>query len=643
MINITEADINLAESILLPDGCVFDDERRSFIKELNTCDVLACPGSGKTTALLAKLLILSKKISLTNGGGVCVLTHTNVAINEIKRRLGAEARTLVSYPNFFGTIQSFIDRFLAIPQFIETYGIRPSIIDTDRWLSALKSTCLKSSARGWIYYRVTRSNAYNSPSDLLGKITLDPETLEFDLSLIGLKDRSKPTHRAISRCCQKVTSSGIVSYENAYTFAEKHIKKHPKLRELIASRYRYVLIDEMQDTDSCQIRLLNTLFSQGGIVTQRVGDPNQAIFSVPKGKDMEWIPREPKYYFSNSMRFGEPLSSAINPVRIDTKIPLSGNPQVDSFSPYILSYDDSCMRSVITAFGRLVQGINWDSIATENRVFKAVGWVGKTNQNACIPLYWPPFQPKTKKRPYFSNLISYIAAYNAQSTCNHNPSLFKEYIMEGLAQLASLSLPHEVIGNVHLTARGFERLLAKDYPKDISLVRNKISLWLHLLISGETIESIHRDMVIFFTTETVFAKHKIDPGKSFLHSKNIDPSCSQGEACNVICYSDYLNIEVGTVHSVKGETHTGTLLLETKYYTKHESEYLISLLTGGKLTKKPGPHLKSCIKVAHVAMSRPTHLFALACHKDRIAKHVEKLKSQGWEIVSVKSLLNDSE
>ena len=59
-LNVTEDDIAYAESILLPDGQHFDQERRDFITNLETIDLQAVPGSGKTTALLAKLLILDR-------------------------------------------------------------------------------------------------------------------------------------------------------------------------------------------------------------------------------------------------------------------------------------------------------------------------------------------------------------------------------------------------------------------------------------------------------------------------------------------------------------------------------------------------------------------------------------------------------
>lgn len=40
------------------------------------------------------------------------MTHTNVAIDERKAKLGSKANVLFSYPNHFGTLQSFVDKLL---------------------------------------------------------------------------------------------------------------------------------------------------------------------------------------------------------------------------------------------------------------------------------------------------------------------------------------------------------------------------------------------------------------------------------------------------------------------------------------------------------------------------------------------------
>ena len=56
MIAILDEDIKYAERIFLPEGASFDTERVNVIKCMESKDIQACPGSGKTTTLLAKYL-----------------------------------------------------------------------------------------------------------------------------------------------------------------------------------------------------------------------------------------------------------------------------------------------------------------------------------------------------------------------------------------------------------------------------------------------------------------------------------------------------------------------------------------------------------------------------------------------------------
>ena len=83
-IEITDDDIEYAEQKLF---CSFDDERRSFIRDLSTLDLQAVPGSGKTTVLLAKLLVFEKFLPLENDAGILVISHTNAAVDEIRSKI----------------------------------------------------------------------------------------------------------------------------------------------------------------------------------------------------------------------------------------------------------------------------------------------------------------------------------------------------------------------------------------------------------------------------------------------------------------------------------------------------------------------------------------------------------------------------
>ena len=67
-----------------PEGT---DPRQAVLRSMETIDVAACPGSGKTTLLVAKLAILEEAWPFRTRG-TCVLSHTNVARNEVETVLG---------------------------------------------------------------------------------------------------------------------------------------------------------------------------------------------------------------------------------------------------------------------------------------------------------------------------------------------------------------------------------------------------------------------------------------------------------------------------------------------------------------------------------------------------------------------------
>lgn len=82
---VTDEDVSWIADIMGLDK--LDDARQSFLKRSGTFDVSACPGSGKTTLVVAKLAIMARKWPHKTSG-ICVLSHTNVAREEIQNKLG---------------------------------------------------------------------------------------------------------------------------------------------------------------------------------------------------------------------------------------------------------------------------------------------------------------------------------------------------------------------------------------------------------------------------------------------------------------------------------------------------------------------------------------------------------------------------
>ena len=133
---VTDEDISSVTRLLgLPEGAFYGldrkDPRQDVLKSMEQLDVAACPGSGKTTLLVAKLAILAEKWEHRTRG-ICVLSHTNVARNEIEKKLGGSTvgRSLLAYPHFVGTIHGFVAEFLAIP-WIRSLGYPIKLIDSE--------------------------------------------------------------------------------------------------------------------------------------------------------------------------------------------------------------------------------------------------------------------------------------------------------------------------------------------------------------------------------------------------------------------------------------------------------------------------------------------------------------------------------
>ncbi|WP_372815014.1 UvrD-helicase domain-containing protein [Paenibacillus sp.] len=223
MFHIDDAMIEFAEKLLLPQGESFDQERRNIIRCMESKDIQACPGSGKTTTLLAKLTILARQLPLKSNQGVCVLTHTNVAVDEIRDRLEGIGDILFQYPNHFGTIQSFVNRFLAIPAYIDMFGKRPARID-DEFFWEYTERRARSLDRGVKYWLDQRKisifdlrfnkDDFSISKKFDGPILMNPDSKSYPI----LKEFK-----------MNILQQGVLCYDDAYALAYYYITQLSQL------------------------------------------------------------------------------------------------------------------------------------------------------------------------------------------------------------------------------------------------------------------------------------------------------------------------------------------------------------------------------------------------------------------------------
>jgi len=104
--------------------------------------------------------------------------------------------------------------------------------------------------------------------------------------------------------------------------------------------------------------------------------------------------------------------------------------------------------------------------------------------------------------------------------------------------------------------------------------------------------------------------------------------------------ADDINIEIGTVHSVKGQTHCATMYVETSFH-KYETEKknIIEALKKEEhnfnLVDDKDKYGKQSFKMMYVGFSRPTHLLCFAVLKDNIKGEMDNFNNTGWQIIDL--------
>lgn len=106
------------------------DAQKSVVLSTSTrLIVRACPGSGKTYTVAAKLKERIKSWDLLHSG-IATLSFTNVAWQEIGNCMQSDVNKYVAYPHFLGTLDSFINKniFLPFGHYLMKCGKRPMLV-----------------------------------------------------------------------------------------------------------------------------------------------------------------------------------------------------------------------------------------------------------------------------------------------------------------------------------------------------------------------------------------------------------------------------------------------------------------------------------------------------------------------------------
>ena len=242
--------------------------------------VIAGAGSGKTRVLTYKIAYL-----LENGyqpWNILALTFTNKAAREMKERIARQVGDQRARHLWMGTFHSIFLRILHAEAANIGFTSQFTIYDTADSKSLVRSIIKEMGLDEKVYkpgsVQARISNAKNHLVSPAGYAS-NKEAYEGDCAakMPAIRDIY---HRYWDRCRQ----ADAMDFDDLLFYTFILFRDHPEVLARYQEQFRYILVDEYQDTNKAQFMLVSILASKYGNITV-VGDNDQGIYSF-RGADI---------------------------------------------------------------------------------------------------------------------------------------------------------------------------------------------------------------------------------------------------------------------------------------------------------------------------------------------------------------------
>ena len=282
-----------------------DEQWRAIAWPLEPFVLVAGAGSGKTSVMAARVVYLALAASGRLGegehasgvlpGNVLCLTFTNKATENLQRRI---RRALAELQLAEGEEPEIMNYHGFAAKLLDRYGMLAGIEPDQRVLSPAQRTELCARVMDLMTFEHVKTETQGTVIDNI--LLLDDqasnhrrtpeEIIEFNEARIEqLKEHrsDRAYHAALERIELARGASifrelkrdlGAIDFGDQISLALKVVEEHPQVAAEYRQRFGAVLLDEYQDTDVAQARLIAGVFGGGHPVTA-VGDPDQNIYA----------------------------------------------------------------------------------------------------------------------------------------------------------------------------------------------------------------------------------------------------------------------------------------------------------------------------------------------------------------------------
>ncbi len=328
-----------------------------------------------------------------------------------------------------------------------------------------------------------------------------------------------------------------------------------------------------------------------------------------------------------------------------------------SIPPHLLVFKWENRHKLIDHFKKIIKEYQRDGIIPQypNHPFKVIAWSAvwddnekEEQDNKRIRLQDICYYSKElkNKKEDFDSLSKYLQLYDKRGKTLKN---VRNSILNAFVHILDLEgKRYELVSRGKKINRRFTRNKLIEYIKEYDIenhvyeiFKQRLYNWCFGLICGEE-KKVFDNMKSFIETELkIWSEIKLNSDTySFIGDQFVKEPLNIE---NMKKRQDDLDIEIGTVHSAKGQTHCATLYIETFYFDyetgklkepffKERHNCILGQEKNGKEVDK---RKKEALKMMYVGFSRPTHLLCFAALHDNVKNDLDKFKNSGWEIVSI--------
>lgn len=241
-----------------------EKQQEAVLHKEGPCLVIAGAGSGKTKVLTTRIANLIE--SGVPSYQILAITFTNKAAKEMKERIAS----LTSFNDaFVGTFHSFGMRI--IRENVEALNMKRNftILDSDDVISLIK--------------RILKEKGYEpkvvSPYFVRSKISFIKNEMltTYEIEKYFNDDLEKIAYEVYLEYNNILQKNNSVDFDDLLRLPVLLFERRPDILEIYQNRYRYILIDEYQDTNEVQYKMVKLLAKKRRNLFV-VGDPDQSIY-----------------------------------------------------------------------------------------------------------------------------------------------------------------------------------------------------------------------------------------------------------------------------------------------------------------------------------------------------------------------------